>query len=231
MNGNVKTFANSDEALAYMQSQYGTAFWSQYEYIRYPFYSYQNYPTAGAVQFNFFNQTVGGLVTLADTNMPTAGNFQGGWNFLVMSLACKIKIEENDLTAWAGTDASTLVSDLLAGFAQAGVLSWVINSFQYLQLPLPFLYAPPSDGEPDLHFAGNQAATITAPPQATLNNRRYGGLLTRPVLIESGQTFQVQIGYPSGAVPVIATDIVDDTDNPLKIGVELDGILFRPVSS
>lgn len=231
MNGNLKTFSNSDEAISYLQNLYGTATWNQYEYIHYPFYSYQQYLRAGGVVFNFFNQTIGGTVTLADTNMPTAGNFQGGWNFLVMSICCKFRLLTNDLTVWDGTDASTIVSDLMAGFAQGGVLTWTINAFQYLQLPLPFLLAPPADGEEDLQWAGAKSATVSKPPQATLSSKRHGMALTRPVLIESGQTFGIQISYPSGLVPVIATGIVNDTTNPLKIGVELDGILFRPASS
>ena len=231
MNGQVQTFANSDEAITYLQNLYGTAVWNQYEYIRYPFYSYQKYPVAGQVVFNFFNQTVGGTVTAADTNMPTAGNFQGGWNFLVMSLGCKFRLKTENQLAFDGTDASTIVSDLADGFAQAGVMSWQINAFTYLTLPLPFLYAPPNDGEEETFYGGLTSATKSGPPSATLNSRRKGLALVRPVLIESGQTFSFQIGYPGGAVPVIATGIVDDTDNPLYIGMEMDGILFRPVSS
>jgi len=230
-NGQVKTFSSSDEAISYLQNLYGTATWNQYEYVRWPFYSYQQYPSAGQVTFNFFNQTVGGNVTLADTNMKTAGNFQGGWNFLVMSIGCKFRLLSNNLTAFTGADATTIVSDLLMGFAQAGVLTWQINAFNYLQLPLPFLYAPPNDGEEEMVWAGATSATVSRPPQATLNSRRKGVALTRPVLIESGQTFSISIQFLSDVVPVIATSIVNDSTNPLKIGVELDGILFRPGSS
>jgi hypothetical protein len=30
-------------------------------------------------------------------------------------------------------------------------------------------------------------------------------------------------------VPILATNVVDDTTNPVKIGVILDGLLLRPV--
>lgn len=229
MNG-VTTFADINAGLSYLQGKYGTIASGQYEYIRQPFYSYQQYPVAGNVQFTFFTQAVGGTVTYADTNMITAGVFQGDRSLLVMSISCKFRLLTYP-NSWTGTDATTIQSDLLMGFAQAGVLSWDINSFSYLQLPRPFLYAPPADGEPDSKYAGAVSATVGAPPQATLNSRRYGLQLTRPVLIENGMPFQVTIGFPTGAVPVIATSIVDDATNPLKIGVELDGILFRPVGS
>lgn len=227
----VQTFSNDLEALSYMQSRFGTSFFEQYEYLRYPFYSYQPYLEAGGNVFNFFNQTVGGTITQADTNMQTAGAFQGGWYFLVMAIQTKWRLLTNPLTTFNGNDSTTIVSDLLMGFAQAGVLTWNINSFQYLSLPKPFLYAPTADGPPDLAWGGANSASISHPPYATQNSRRRGLLLTRPVLIEPNQTFQIQISFPGGAVPVIGTGITDDSTNPLKIGVQLDGILYRPVSS
>ena len=230
--GPIQTFADLNQGLNYLQQKYGTVAGGRWEYLRYPFYSYQTYPVAGANQLNFFSQTVGGLVTQADTNMQTAGSFQGDWSLLVMSIGMKIRLKTNNLALFDGTDATTLMSDYLAGFVQTGVLRWTINSFNYLELPHPFLYAPPSEGAQDMHLQGNMTAIVSAPPWATLTNRRNGILLARPVLIETLQTFQIQLLYPAGAVPVIATGIaIDDTTNPLKVGVELDGILFRPVSS
>ena len=44
----------------------------------------------------------------------------------------------------------------------------------------------------------------------------------------AGQTFQVSVDYPSGLVPVIGTGVTDDTTNPLKVGIKLDGVLIRP---
>lgn len=234
MNGNkVQTFDDDLQALAYMQQRFGTSFFEQYEYLRYPFYSYQAYLEAGGNVYTFFNQTPGSTstITTADTNMQTAGAFQGGWFFLVQAIELKWRLLTNSLTAFTGTDATTICSDLLMGFAQAGVLTWQINSFQYLQLPKPFLYAPSGDGPPDLQWAGSVSTTVSNPPFVTLNSRRRGLLLTRPVLIEPNQTFQIQVSFPGGAVPVIGTTITDDSTNPLKVGVQMDGILYRPVSS
>jgi hypothetical protein len=48
------------------------------------------------------------------------------------------------------------------------------------------------------------------------------------VLINQDQNFQITIEYPSGLVPVIGTGVVT-ADNPLFVGVELDGIEVRPL--
>jgi hypothetical protein len=49
------------------------------------------------------------------------------------------------------------------------------------------------------------------------------------ILIEAEQQFNVKVSFPSGNVPILATNVVDDTTNPVKIGVILDGLLLRPV--
>jgi hypothetical protein len=48
-------------------------------------------------------------------------------------------------------------------------------------------------------------------------------------LIEAEQQFNVKLSFPSGVVPVLATNVVNDSTNPLKVGVILDGLLLRPV--
>jgi len=49
------------------------------------------------------------------------------------------------------------------------------------------------------------------------------------ILIEAEQQFTVKISYPSGLVPILATNVVNDTTKQLKIGVIFDGLLLRPV--
>lgn len=231
MNGNgPQLFEDTATALQYLKNRYGAVDWSSYEYIRQEFWSYQIYPEAGAPTFNFFGQTTGGTITDADTNMDTAGMFQSGQHFLVNAIRCKLRITTDDISTWAGADNDTLVSDLLNGFAQCGVLTWNINAMNYLSLPNPFLWAPSAGGEPDFLSAGSQATTIQSAPWVTLLNNREGELILQPqVLLENGVTFGFQIAYPTGAVPIIGTDITNDSTNPLKIGVEISGQWFRPM--
>lgn len=243
MNGNglVRTFANSADALRYLQAAFGSANYRSWQYLRQLFWDYQNYPEAGQSVFNFFGRAPGGTVTLQDTNMPKASSF-GQQHFLVKAIRTRLFIKTWDLQLWDGLDATTLASDYLMGFLHAGVLKWDINARNYLTLPKPFLYAPPGGGEEQHRNRGIDALTLSegtpntlltftsAPPYATQTNQEDGVFLVDPnVLIEAEQNFAVSIEFPSGLVPVIGTGITDDTSNPLKIGVELDGILFRPV--
>jgi hypothetical protein len=66
-----------------------------------------------------------------------------------------------DLYAWAGTNASTLVSDVLMGFAQAGVLTLTVNNRAHVQLPKPFLYAAIGGGPEQVFTAGLSTLTLT----------------------------------------------------------------------
>jgi hypothetical protein len=52
------------------------------------------------------------------------------------------------------------------------------------------------------------------------------------ILIEAEQQFNVSLQFPSGAVPVLATNVINiggANANPYKIGIILDGLLLRPV--
>jgi hypothetical protein len=240
--GGIQTFQNSADALRYLQTAYGSANYREWQAIRRQFWSYQQYLSAGAPNFTFFGNTPGsGGLTLRDTNMPKAGSF-GQVHFLLKAIRTRIYIEQRNLLAWTGLNNTTLHSDFIAGFVQAGELEFFINSRIFLQLPKPFLYAPPGGGEEWLRDRGVQSLTLTAGAPNTLNTTVSAGphstqlnkedsvfLLDPNILIEAEQNFQVTINFPSGVIPVIATVIVNDSTNPLKIGVELDGIMFRPV--
>lgn len=226
-----------------LQSRYGSADFKNMQAVRKRFYSFITYPEAGQATLTFFGSALGqgSGNTREVTNMPKANSF-GQTHFLLKNIACAWKIGTWDLDAWDGDDTSTLSYDFLGGFAQAGVLEFRINSRPYVQLPKPFLYAPPMDGEPLQFAAGldaltlneatpNTIATYRSPaPYITPNPKENGGYLIDPnILIEAEQAFECTISYPSGLVPVIGTGVTDDTTNPLKVGVILDGIWIRPL--
>ena len=242
MNGGLtRTFANSADALRYLQAAYGSSNYKSWQYLRRQFYSYQDYVEAGASVFNFFGAAPGGAITRQDTNMPKAGSL-GQQHFLLKAIRVRWWINTWTLTDWDGTDASTLASDIINGFLHAGVLKLDINARNFLTLPKPFLYAPPGGGEEWHRNRGIDALTLTegtpnivftftsAPPYATQLDAEQNVFLMDPnVLIEAEQNFAVSIEFPTGAIAVIGTGVTNDTTNPLKIGVELDGLLFRPV--
>lgn len=243
MNGDLKLYNSSEEALTDLSQRFGSAVFTEWQTVRKKFYSYASYLEAGAVSFNFFNASVGtGGLTIQDTNLPKPGSF-GQVHFLLKSIQTRFFITTWDLQAWAGTDASTLYSDLIAGFTHGGVMNIILNNRIFAQIPKPFLYCPPGDGQERVHSAGLDTLTLTEgtpnviltsishSPYATLNSRPKGNIyvMDPQIMIEAEQNMTVSIEYPSGAIPVIGTGVTDDTTNPLKIGVIFDGILFRPL--
>lgn len=236
-----RTFNSSTEALNYLQDKFGSVVYTDWQKLRRQFYSYVLYPEAGGNVFTFFGAPVGATTTLTFqlTNMPSANTF-GLQHFLLSAIRCKLFIKTNDLQAWDGTIASTLASDYLMGFMNAGVMTLTINGKDFAQIPRPFLYAPPADGRRQMFSEGYSALTVSStvlstfvsqPPGVSLNPRKSGVYLMQPqILIEAQQTFNVSISFPTGAVPVVGTGITDDTTNPLYIGVSLDGEVYRPMS-
>jgi hypothetical protein len=246
MNGNVifsqtgTVYNTSDGALAALAAKYGSADYKSWQTVRRKFYYKATYVEAGQLTTSFFTNPAGvGGLTLDDTNIPQSSQF-GQQHFIVKSIQCYFSIKTWDLTAWDGTDASTLVSDVINGFPHAGVLNFTISNKQFAQIPVPFLYCPPADAEEMIYTRGLSTLTLTegtpntllttisAAPYAELCGYRNMYVLDPQILIEAGQTFQLTIDFPSGLVPVIGTGVTDDTTNPLKIGVKLDGVLIRP---
>lgn len=237
-----QTFTNSEAVLQYLQKTYGSANYSQWQSLRKQFYSYVNYPAAGQTQFNFFGFAVSGAAgqNKQYTNMPKAGSF-GQQHFLLKSIACTyyLSTAQNLFTMTSAVDTQNFSADLLHGFAQAGVMTFNIGNKSYAQIPRPFLYCPPSDGETTnvdaKHFT---FVLITGTPNtissadmlvshADLNRDNANSYVVDPgILIEAEQAFDIEINYPSGAIPLIASGKL--TTN-FYIGIILDGVLFRPV--
>jgi len=225
--------------------KFGTIDYTRWQAIRQQFYAYVTYPLAGQSEITFFGNAVGqGATTLADTNMPKAGSF-GQVHFLVKTLSTHIKLGTQDLGSFtlaniATADQRSLSSDIIAGFTQAGVLNFSIGARPYATIPKPFLYAPPSGNSPDFDGSSVSAPTATPlgnvtaqVPYATQTRNRGNVYRIDPnILIEAEQQFSITVSYPSGLVPIIATGLtpaINDTTNPLKVGVILDGIVLRPM--
>lgn len=225
-------------------NRFGVIDYSRWQAIRWQWYSYVPYPSAGVSELTFFGQVAGQTgVTLQDTNLPKAGSF-GQTHFLLKSISTDIRIPVDDtdgftLANQADIDTRALASDYLNGFVQAGVLSLNIGARPFATIVKPFMYAPPPGNEPDydntyapqLAAAPNAgAAQVTGIPYVTQTRMRSNVYVTDPnILIEAEQQFDVKLSFPSGVVPVIATNVVNDSTNPLKVGVILDGVLLRPM--
>lgn len=229
------------QAIDYLQQRFGSADYADWQSLRKQWYSYQPYnSTSGNSQIVFFGTTEG-ATNLQRTNLTKAGSF-GQNHFLMKSLRCDFFIADMGINNWSGTDATAFYAELVAGIFQAGVLTMTIGQRPFIQLPLPFLYAPPGHGNDQIHSAGIDALTLaegtpntlstsrSSVPYATLANRHASCYLVDPaILIEAEQNFEVRLDFPSGALAGVATDIIDDSTNPLYLGVSLDGINFRPL--
>ncbi|NBO53132.1 MAG: hypothetical protein EBU84_00745 [Actinobacteria bacterium] len=236
----------SESIISAASQRYGVIDYSRWQAIRWQWYSYVLYPTAGVSELNFFGQVPGQTgVTLQDTNLPKAGSF-GQTHFLLKSISTDIKIPVNNVDGFtranqATLDTQALASDYIGGFVQAGVLTLSIGSRPFATIPKPFQYAPPPGSPLDLaNSFVNQisaapvpaagAAQVVGVPWVTQTKMRSNVYFTDPnILIEAEQQFNVQISFPSDAVPVIATAVANDTTNPLKVGIVLDGVKLQPV--
>lgn len=219
----------SNPTVARLQSQFGTLDLNRLQIQRKQFYSYVTYPLAGASQLNFFGQAVGNNgSTLEDTNIPVQGSF-GTSHFLIKGVEIKYKLPAYNLTAYTGTDATTVTSELLGGLFGAGVFEFAVNAKTYIQVNKPFMQMPPADGRVSFYSVGGPDANTAAEPNVDLNTRSENRYLCDPeIFILSQQNFQASINFPSGAIPVRASSIIT-SGNPLRVGVVLDGYEFRPV--
>jgi hypothetical protein len=236
----------SESIISAASQKFGVIDYTRWQAIRWQWYSYITYPSAGSTELNFFGQVAGQAgVTLQDTNLPKAGSF-GQTHFQLKSISTDIQIASNDVDGFtranqATLDTRALASDFLGGFVQAGVLRFSVGARPFATIVKPFQYAPPPGSPLDYdNTYVNQisaapvpaagAAQVVGVPWITQTKMRSNVYFVDPnILIEAEQQFNVSLQLPSGIVPVLATNVVNDSTNPLKVGVILDGLLLRPV--
>ena len=236
----------SESIISAASQKFGVIDYTRWQAIRWQWYSYITYPSAGSTELNFFGQVAGQAgVTLQDTNLPKAGSF-GQTHFQLKSISTDIQIASNDVDGFtranqATLDTRALASDFLGGFVQAGVLRFSVGARPFATIVKPFQYAPPPGSPLDYdNTYVNQisaapvpaagAAQVVGVPWITQTKMRSNVYFVDPnILIEAEQQFNVSLQFPSGAVPVLATNVINIGGNPLKVGVILDGLLLRPV--
>jgi len=239
----------SESIISAASQKFGVIDYSRWQAIRWQWYSYVTYPSAGSTELNFFGQVAGQAgVTLQDTNLPKAGSF-GQTHFQLKSISTDIQINDNNVDTFtraniADIDTHATATDYLGGFVQAGVLNFSVGSRPFATIVKPFQYAPPPGSPLDLEnsyvnqigavpTATGGANQVVGVPWVSQTKMRSNVYFTDPnILIEAEQQFNVSIQFPSGAVPVLATSVTNiggANANPYKIGIILDGLLLRPV--
>lgn len=196
-----------------------------WEAVKQSLYDFQAYAAAGQSQLTFFALPVGqNGRTLSDTNMTLAGQLPKNQEFLVQSI--EIAFYPTTPTVAAGMPsffgaqlAQTIINDAYI-VGRAGNLTLTIGAKPYLQeAPLGRF---PAKAQFDVSAALSDATTAAAALQTRTGYGKWAGrpylLDPAPLLLPENQNFSVSLNWPEG---------VQAITNPGRIGVILDGILYR----
>lgn len=196
-----------------------------WEAIKQSLYDYQSYVAAGQTQLTFFALPVGqGGKTLSDTNMTLAGQLPKNQEFLLQSI--EVFVSPTTPTVAAAMPAAqgaqavaVQVNDAYI-IGRSGNLTLTVGSKPYLQ------EAPLGRFPQKAHFAADAALSDSTTAGAAQQGRVAFGFWTgRPYLLEpaplllvENQNFSITLSWPEG---------VQAISNPARIGVIMDGILYR----
>jgi hypothetical protein len=203
-----------------------------WEGIRQSLYDFQPYAAAGSTILTFFAQPLGqgtavlggGAKSLSDTNMTLAGQLPTNQEFLIQSIEVALMPATPTVAAampaaFGAQAAAVSVNDAYI-VRRSGNLQLLIGSKPYLQ-EAPLMRFPPK-AYFDLSAALSDATTAGAAFQSRI---AIAGAHGRPymlhpasLLLTSNQNFSVTLNWPEGAQAI---------SNPAKIGVIMDGILYR----
>lgn len=196
-----------------------------WEAIRQSLYDFTAYAAAGQTQLSFFQAPVGQSgKTLSDTNMTLAGQLPANQEFLVQSIEVQFFPTTPTVAAampsFFGADAAQVLINDSYIVGRAGNLNFTVGSKPYLQEAPVGRFPPKANFDVSAALATNLttgAATQTRTGYAKWVGRPY--LLTpAEILLVSNQNFIVSLNWPEG---------VQAISNPGRIGVILDGILYR----
>lgn len=195
-----------------------------WEAIKQSLYDYQAYAAAGQSILTFFSTPVGGSKTLSDTNMTLAAQLPKNQEFLITSVEVFFSpttpTVAAQMPAFFGAQAAALLVNDAYIVGRAGNLNLTIGSKPYLQeAPLGRF---PQKAYFDVHGALSDATSAAATSQNRLAYGHWQGrpylLDPAPLLLPENQNFSVSLAWPEG---------VQAISNPGRIGVILDGILYR----
>lgn len=196
-----------------------------WEAIRQSLYDYTAYAAAGQATLAFFQQPVGQSgKTQSDTNMTLAGQLPKNQEFLIQSIEVFFSpttptVAAQMPAAFGAQAAAAIINDSYI-VGRAGNLSLVIGSKPYLQ------EAPLGRFPQKAAFTVDGALSDATTAGAALQGRNAFGqwrgrpylLDPAPLLLPENQNFSVSLNWPEG---------VQAISNPGRIGVILDGILYR----
>ncbi len=246
---------DSNSILAALNQTYGANKYTQQSVSRYPYYSYQAYPLAGASSLSFFGANMA-TVTNECCNLEQAGNI-GNYSYLINSIGFDIflfipTVANNAPWSYDPVtgDASAPYADLVHGLTQGGYAQLSINNTVWDEVALPFMYSPACIGKNrmELSTSGLNITQAGMTPfavvgagvslcNADVEQRFYRRrILTNPIFLAPQTTFDMTLSYDFGAIPIEATGIITaGTTTPpvaasLMVGVRWDGWRYSPVN-
>lgn len=196
-----------------------------WEAIRQSLYDFTAYAAAGQSTLAFFQQPVGQSgKTQSDTNMTLAGQLPKNQEFLIQSIEVFFSpttptVAAQMPAAFGAQAIAQIVNDSYI-VGRSGNLSLIIGSKPYLQeAPLGRF---PQKAAFGLDAAAADVTTAGASLQSRIAFGQWRGrpylLDPAPLLLPENQNFSVSLNWPEGAQAIT---------NPGRIGVILDGILYR----
>lgn len=196
-----------------------------WEAVRQSLYDFQSYPQAGSTFLAFFALPVGQSgKTLSDTNMSLAGQLPKNQEFLIQSVEILLfpsvpTVAASMPAAFGAPAVPALVNDTYI-VGRSGNLQLVIGSKPYLQ-EAPLGRFPPKT-RMEIDAALSDATTAGANLATRVAIAFWAGrpyiLDPSPLLLPENQNFSLTLSWPEGAQAIA---------NPARIGVVLDGILYR----
>lgn len=196
----------------------------QYEGIRQTLYDYQVYAAGGQTSLSFFQVPLGQAgKTAADTNIEVAGSLPQPKHFLVESIEVRFWPAELPVAQAAVLGAPNYTNDVET-VSKSGSLNFFIGSKTYLE-EAPIGRFPPKTSvyaEFAASIAFAQLAAADEQQQLTMDLAYFSGrpyFINPATLLIPTQNFKVSLNWPV-AVPL-------PSDNDARIGVVLDGVLYR----
>jgi hypothetical protein len=195
-----------------------------WEAVRQSLYDFTAYAAAGHTTLNFFATPNGqGGKTLSDTNMTLAGQLPAAQEFLVNSIEVlffpTVPVVAADNPAAYGAGALANIVNDAYEVARTGNLVFTIGSKPYLT------EAPLGRFPAKTHFQVDAALSQAGEVADKQGRIAYAYAAGRPYLLSpadlrltSSQNFSISLNWPEGVTAIV---------NPGRIGVILDGILYR----
>lgn len=196
-----------------------------YEVVKQSLYDFQTYPAAGTSQLTFFALPIGQSgKTRSDTNMTLAGQIPANQEFLITSIEVLFfpstpTVAAQMPAAYGAPAVASIVNDAYI-VGRSGNLELVIGSKPYLQEAPIGRFPPKTRFEPRAALADTTTAGVNQQSRVAYSywiGRPYL-LDPAPILLTQNSNFVVTLNWPEGPQPI---------SNPARIGVVLDGYLYR----